>query len=164
MKRLFGTALVIAVLVMMMAVPASAAAYVDTITFEFITSYYHDYNDGNGTVMFSFEPAALWKGPTAASEVAISTGRTGRVVAGISQYDDHANTASSNEIENGYVSCVVAFQTIMGYSPNYATKSYHYANRRIAEGSAGISYWEYTYISTHHYDDVKSVVIEPVVE
>lgn len=164
MKRIFGTALVIAVLIMLMAAPASAAAYVDTLSFEFNTSYYHDYNDGNGRVVFSFEPSSLWGSPSVSTEIGVSTGMTGRVVAGISQYDDHANTASSNEEINNEVTCIVTFQTIMGYTPNYATKSYHYANRRVAPGTEGISYWEYTYISSHHYDDVKSVVMVPVVE
>ncbi len=164
MRQFLGAVLMITLLVTMLAVPASAAAYVETITWMHTQSYYNELNDGNGPILFAFEPSFLGSSPSAATVISIPAGRTGRVLTGISQHDDHANSTSSNEEVNGMVYCSVMFRTVNGYTPIYASKTYHYANRRVAEGTSGISYWEYTYISPNHDLELNSNPVVPVTE
>ena len=142
MKRLLLLCVIIGVVISAFAVPASAAVYTETFSYDFIDDYVHTmYPDSNGVVKFGFIPAFMGN-PSAYTLMAMPSGGIGRVLAFIGCNGYEALTTSSKDVVDGQVMTEVQFNWSM-----YATKTNHVA---IRSANNVTNSWDYTYISPNH--------------
>ena len=156
MKRFVCSALTMAMLILLLAVPAFATFDVRTFTYEFADPYAVSVSDGNGSAVFRFVPYSMGI-PTASTMMNVPTGGSGRVYAYIAYHCASARSKDSTTVSNGQMNCSVnlPLSDLGGVVYNITTKTSHYANLLVG-GTR--SYWEYTYVSSSHDPTITEVV------